>query len=85
MRQQVIREENWPENRRRRCKNRKTGWKRPVRRKEMISIEKKGQRRRPRSRNDTRKSRRKYLNTRGLKGFLGLSSGFVSIGLILEI
>jgi hypothetical protein len=85
MRLHVIREENWPENRSRSCKNLKTGWKRPARRNEMIRIEKKGQSRRPRSRNDTRKSNRKYLKTRGLNGFSGLVAGLVSINMILEV
>jgi hypothetical protein len=63
----------------------KTGWKRPDKRKDRIRMEKKGQRRRPSNKKDTRKRSKKYLNTRGLNVFFGVVAGLSSIYMILEV
>jgi len=48
-------------------------------------MEKKGHKSRPNNRNETRKSSRKYLKTRGLKVFFDVETGSFSIFIILAV
>jgi hypothetical protein len=69
MRKQVVKDENCSENLKLTCNILKTGLKSLDKRKDRISMEKKGQRSLPSNRKDTRNRSRKYLNTRGLNVF----------------